>query len=86
MSYVPPCQPGSLVEVAPRYEASPHDGPGDQGRPGLDQLLPSVPRPARPSAVTRSPASAENHKMMLEHCSQTKNLLVNYNRKPLGLF
>jgi len=28
----------------------------------------------------------ENHKMMLDHYSQTKNLLVNYNRRPLGLF
>ena len=28
----------------------------------------------------------ENHKMMLEHYSQTKNLLVSYSTKPLGLF
>ncbi|WP_236792366.1 aldehyde dehydrogenase family protein [Amycolatopsis sp. GM8] len=28
----------------------------------------------------------ENHKMMLDHYSQTKNLLVSYSRKPLGLF
>ena len=28
----------------------------------------------------------ENHKMMLEHYSQTKNLLVSYGTKPLGLF
>jgi aldehyde dehydrogenase len=28
----------------------------------------------------------ENHKMMLEHYSQTKNLLVSYSSKPLGLF
>jgi len=28
----------------------------------------------------------ENHKMMLEHYSQTKNLLVSYSDKPLGLF
>jgi aldehyde dehydrogenase len=28
----------------------------------------------------------ENHKMMLDHYSQTKNLLVSYSTKPLGLF
>jgi aldehyde dehydrogenase len=28
----------------------------------------------------------ETHKMMLEHYSQTKNLLVSYGTKPLGLF
>jgi aldehyde dehydrogenase len=28
----------------------------------------------------------ENHKMMLEHYSQTKNLLVSYSTKPVGLF
>ena len=28
----------------------------------------------------------ENHKMMLDHYSQTKNLLVSYGSKPLGLF
>jgi aldehyde dehydrogenase len=28
----------------------------------------------------------ETHKMMLEHYSQTKNLLVSYSDKPLGLF
>jgi len=28
----------------------------------------------------------ENHRMMLDHYSQTKNLLVSYDPKPLGLF
>ena len=28
----------------------------------------------------------ETHKMMLEHYSQTKNLLVSYATKPLGLY
>jgi aldehyde dehydrogenase len=30
--------------------------------------------------------SRETHKMMLEHYSQTKNLLVSYSTKPLGFF
>jgi aldehyde dehydrogenase len=28
----------------------------------------------------------ENHKMMLDHYQQTKNLLVSYSDKPLGFF
>jgi aldehyde dehydrogenase len=28
----------------------------------------------------------ENHKMMLDHYQQTKNLLVSYSPRPLGLF
>ena len=28
----------------------------------------------------------ENHRMMLDHYSETKNLLVSYDPKPLGLF
>jgi aldehyde dehydrogenase len=28
----------------------------------------------------------ENHKMMLDHYQQTKNLLVSYSQKPLGFF
>lgn len=28
----------------------------------------------------------ENHKMMLEHYTQTKNLLISYSSKPMGLF
>ena len=28
----------------------------------------------------------ENHKMMLDHYTQTKNLLVSYSPKPLGFF
>ncbi|HEY5186101.1 MAG TPA: hypothetical protein VIM19_14630, partial [Actinomycetes bacterium] len=28
----------------------------------------------------------ENHRMMLDHYSQTKNLLVSYSTEPLGFF
>jgi aldehyde dehydrogenase len=30
--------------------------------------------------------SRENHRMMLDHYSQTKNLMVSYSTKPLGFF
>ena len=43
--------------------------------------------PERPSGATRySGVGRENHQMMLEHYSQTKNLLVSYSTKPLGFF
>ena len=50
------------------------------------------------TASQRSPATSrsvgykisgigrENHRMMLDHYSQVKNLLVSYSDKPLGLF
>jgi aldehyde dehydrogenase len=34
----------------------------------------------------RSGVGRENHKMMLDHYTQTKNLLVSYDPKPLGFF
>ena len=46
-------------------------------------LYPAAP----PSAATRSPGvGRENHQMMLEHYSQTKNLLVSYSDQAMGLF
>jgi acyl-CoA reductase-like NAD-dependent aldehyde dehydrogenase len=46
----------------------------------------STPR-TRPSAATRSRASGvRTTKMMLDHYTQTKCLLVSYDPKPLGLF
>ena len=45
-----------------------------------------VHRPApRPYSVSLAMAS-ENHKMMLDHYQQTKNLLVSYSPKALGFF
>ncbi len=42
-------------------------------------------RRMRHLAVTSNRASVgENHKMMLDHYQQTKNLLVSYSQKPLG--
>jgi hypothetical protein len=31
-------------------------------------------------------SARENHKMMLDHYQQTKNLLVSYSKKALGFF
>jgi aldehyde dehydrogenase len=55
--------------------------PGECGRTAT-----TCTRRAPPSAVTRSQVGRENHQMMLEHYSQTKNLLVSYSTKPLGFF
>ena len=34
----------------------------------------------------KSGIGRENHKMMLEHYQNTKNLLVSYSEKPMGFF
>ena len=52
----------------------------------LSDLLPPVPGRAASGGYKISGVGRETHKMMLEHYSQTKNLLVSYGTKPLGLF
>ena len=55
--------------------------------PGVDQLLPPLPGRTPRSAATRaSGVGRENHKMMLDHYTQTKCLLVSYDPNPLGFF
>ena len=62
-------------------------GSRHSGRPCVDQLLPRLSRRTRRSAATsRSGIGRENHKMMLDHYQQTKNLLVSYSPKALGFF
>ena len=58
----------------------------------------SRPAACGPTAITLYPAHAafggykqsgigrENHKMMLDHYQQTKNMLVSYSPKALGFF
>ena len=71
----------------PRREHLLPHGPRDQGRPRVDQLLPrSIRRTRRSAATSRSGIGRENHKMMLDHYQQTKNLLVSYSPKKLGFF
>ena len=86
MKYVPPGLPGSIVSVEPRYEnfiggkwlAPTH------GRYRLDYH--QYPAGASFSGYKISGVGRENHFMMLDHYSRTKNLLVSYSTKPLGLF
>jgi aldehyde dehydrogenase len=61
-------------------------GPRHQGRPRLDQLLPPYPAHAAFGGYKQSGIGRENHKMMLDHYQQTKNLLVSYCPKKLGFF
>ena len=60
--------------------------PRDPGRPGVDQLLSPYPAHAAFGGYKQSGIGRENHKMMLDHYQQTKNLLVSYSQKPLGFF
>ena len=79
--------------VRPRAQAS---GPGTSTprtaraarsrQAGSGRTATTPTRRTRPSAATSSPGiGRENHKMMLEHYQQTKNLLVSYSPKKLGL-
>ena len=65
---------------------APTGGPRHPGRPGLDQLLPRLPGAAAFGGYKGSGIGRENHKMMLDHYQQTKNLLVSYSPKKLGFF
>ena len=55
-------------------------------RTRLDKLPSHYPVHAAFSDYKQSGIGRENHKMMLEHYQQTKNLLVNYSLKALGFF
>ena len=62
-------------------------GRGDQGRARVDELLPPLSRArAAFGGYKVSGVGRENHKMMLDHYTQTKCLLVSYDPKPLGFF
>ena len=65
--------------------ALPH-GPRHQGRPRLDECYHLYPAGAAFGGYKLSGVGRETHKMMLDHYTQTKNLLVSYSPKPLGLF
>ena len=70
----------------PRRHPGIQDRPRHQGRPRLDELLPPVPGRCLVRRLQIAGIGRENHLMMLDHYSQTKNLLVSYSTKPLGLF
>jgi len=46
----------------------------------------AYPAPAAFGGYKNSGIGRENHKMMLDHYQQTKNLLVSYGTSPMGLF
>ena len=58
------------------------------GRPCASRACHSASSYSRERVRKRSPVgrSSENHKMMLDHYQQTKNLLVSYSPNKLGFF
>ena len=62
------------------------DGQGHQGRPRVDELLSPVSRGRPVRGYKASGVGRENHKMMLDHYTQTKNLFVSYDPKAQGFF
>jgi hypothetical protein len=69
----------------PATATPPTARPRDPGRAGLDQLLSRLSRPCGVRRLQASGIGRENHRMMLDHYQQTKNLLVSYDQK-LGFF
>jgi len=52
----------------------------------VDQLLSPVSGARGFGGYKQSGIGRENHKMMLDHYQQTKNLLVSYNPNAMGFF
>jgi aldehyde dehydrogenase len=79
MKCTAPGQDGSMVAAESRYE----NFIGGKWLPPVSgrYRVNLSPATARPICAVR-----ETHQMMLEHYSQTKNLLVSYDPKPMGLF
>jgi aldehyde dehydrogenase len=77
---------GSAPACGPATAMAYRDGPRHPGRPGVDQLLPRLPAHAAFGGYKGSGIGRENHKMMLDHYQQTKNLLVSYSPDAQGFF
>jgi hypothetical protein len=60
--------------------------PRDPGRSRLDKLLPRLPGTRGVRRLQAVRHRAREHKMMLDHYQQTKNMLVSYSPKKLGFF
>jgi aldehyde dehydrogenase len=71
-----------LLRRQPRV---PH-GTRDPGRARVDELLPPLPCGRRVRRLQVLGVGRENHRMMLDHYTQTKCLLVSYDPEPLGFF
>ena len=52
----------------------------------MDQLLPPLPGACGLGGYKKSGIGRENHKMMLDHYQQTKNVLVSYSPRRSGSF
>ena len=78
--------------AAPAVVGSPYRKFQGGGQHGDDRAGHRLPRPWRARKPSRfggykvSGVSRETHKMMLDHYSQTKCMLVSYDPKPLGFF
>ena len=71
-----------------RATATPPTGPAATSRPAGCGPTATTPYPAHAAfgGYKQSGIGRENHKMMLDHYQQTKNLLVSYSNKAQGFF
>jgi aldehyde dehydrogenase len=89
-NYTRPGTAGSLMSYESRYA----DHIGGEWVPPVEGLYFDNPTPVTGQTFCEVPRSdeadiekgCENHKMMLDHYQQTKNLLVSYSDKALGFF
>ncbi len=84
MLYPNPNTPDSKIQFKKRYENYINrEWSASASWTRLDKLLSLI---AAFGGYKKSGIGRENHKMMLEHYQQTKNLLVSYSPDPLGFF
>ena len=89
-NYTRPGTAGSLMSYESRYG----NHIGGEWVPPVEGLYFDNPTPVTGQTFCEVPRSdeadiekrSENHKMMLDHYQQTKNLLVSYSDKALGFF
>ena len=73
--------------VEPRHQSLLPLRARDPGRPRVDPIATTpIPRMRRSAVTSNRASAAKNHKMMLDHYQQTKNMLVSYSPKKLGFF
>jgi hypothetical protein len=72
--------------LEPRYEYRVSHGSWNPGWARLDELLSPLPGARGVRWLQAAGIGRENHKMMLDHYQQTKNVLVSYSENKLGFF
>jgi hypothetical protein len=76
----------SLLQGNPTIRQAATGEPGHSGGSRLNELLSCLSTRSAFGGYKQPGIGCETHKMMLDHCQQTKNLSVSYNSNALGSF